>query len=45
VIDLHQRFDLNDAMRVCKAIEEYEPFFVEDPVRRTPFRTSPSFDR
>jgi len=32
-IDLHQRFDLNDAMRVCKAIEEYEPFFVEDPVR------------
>ena len=32
-IDFHQRFDLNDAMRLCKAIEEYEPFFVEDPVR------------
>ena len=32
-IDFHQRFDLNDALRVCKAIEEYEPFFVEDPVR------------
>jgi galactonate dehydratase len=32
-IDFHQRFDLNDALRVCKAIEEYDPFFVEDPVR------------
>ena len=32
-IDLHQRFDFNDALRCCKAIEEYEPFFVEDPVR------------
>jgi L-alanine-DL-glutamate epimerase-like enolase superfamily enzyme len=32
-IDFHQRFDLNDALRLCKAIEEYQPFFVEDPVR------------
>jgi L-alanine-DL-glutamate epimerase-like enolase superfamily enzyme len=32
-IDFHQRFDLNDAVRLCKAIEEYDPFFVEDPVR------------
>jgi L-alanine-DL-glutamate epimerase-like enolase superfamily enzyme len=32
-IDFHQRFDLNDALRACRAIEEYEPFFVEDPVR------------
>ena len=32
-IDLHQRFDFNDALRVCRAIEPYEPFFVEDPVR------------
>jgi galactonate dehydratase len=32
-IDLHQRFDLNDALRCCKALEPYEPFFVEDPVR------------
>jgi galactonate dehydratase len=32
-IDLHQRFDLNDALRCCRAIEEYEPYFVEDPVR------------
>lgn len=32
-IDLHQRFDLNDAVRVCKAMEPFDPFFVEDPVR------------
>jgi len=32
-IDFHQRFDLNDALRCCRAIEPYEPFFVEDPVR------------
>ena len=32
-IDFHQRFDFNDALRTCRAIEEYEPFFVEDPVR------------
>ena len=32
-IDFHQRFDLGDAARCCKAIEPYEPFFVEDPVR------------
>jgi galactonate dehydratase len=32
-IDLHQRFDFNDAVRVCKAMEEFDPFFVEDPVR------------
>jgi L-alanine-DL-glutamate epimerase-like enolase superfamily enzyme len=32
-IDLHQRFDLNDAVRCCRAMEEFEPFFVEDPVR------------
>lgn len=32
-IDFHQRFDYNDALRACKLIEEYEPYFVEDPVR------------
>jgi galactonate dehydratase len=32
-IDFHQRFELNDALRLCRAIEAYEPFFVEDPVR------------
>jgi galactonate dehydratase len=32
-IDLHQRFDFNDALRACKVMEPFEPFFVEDPVR------------
>jgi galactonate dehydratase len=32
-IDFHQRFALNDAVRLCRAIEPYAPFFVEDPVR------------
>ncbi len=32
-IDLHTRFDIPDAIRVCKAIEDLEPFFVEDPIR------------
>ncbi len=32
-IDFHQRFDYNDAVRACRMIEEYEPYFVEDPVR------------
>jgi L-alanine-DL-glutamate epimerase-like enolase superfamily enzyme len=33
LIDFHTRFDLSDAQRACRLIEEYEPFFVEDPVR------------
>ncbi len=32
-IDFHQRFDFADGLRACKLIEEYEPYFVEDPVR------------
>jgi L-alanine-DL-glutamate epimerase-like enolase superfamily enzyme len=32
-IDFHQRFDFSDALRLCKALEPYDPFFVEDPVR------------
>jgi L-alanine-DL-glutamate epimerase-like enolase superfamily enzyme len=32
-IDFHQRFDFADALRACRLIEDYEPYFVEDPVR------------
>jgi L-alanine-DL-glutamate epimerase-like enolase superfamily enzyme len=32
-IDFHQRFDFADALRACRLIEEYAPYFVEDPVR------------
>ncbi|MBO0697715.1 MAG: mandelate racemase/muconate lactonizing enzyme family protein [Zavarzinella sp.] len=37
LIDFHTRFDLADAMRACKLIEEFEPFFVEDAVRSEAF--------
>lgn len=36
-IDFHQRFDLADAVRGCNLIEEYNPLFVEDPVRTEAF--------
>jgi hypothetical protein len=38
LIDLHQRFDLEASMRICKLIEEYEPYLVEDPTRDEQFR-------
>ena len=38
VIDFHQRFDLSDAIRGCNEIEEYAPYFVEDPVRTEAFQ-------
>lgn len=37
-VDFHQRFDLSDAIRGCQLIEDYEPYFVEDPVRDEAFR-------
>jgi galactonate dehydratase len=37
IIDLHQRFDFADGLRACKLCEEYEPYFVEDPVRTEQF--------
>lgn len=36
-IDFHQRFDLADAVRGCNLIEQYNPLFVEDPVRTEAF--------
>ena len=38
IVDLHQRFDLEASMRLCRLIEEYEPYFVEDPTRDEQFR-------
>lgn len=32
-VDLHTRFDLTDGLKVCKALENLEPYFVEDIVR------------
>ena len=36
-VDLHQRFDLADAIRACEMIKDYAPLFVEDPVRAEAF--------
>jgi galactonate dehydratase len=36
-VDFHQRFDLHEAIRGCKLIENLAPFFVEDPVRTEAF--------
>ena len=33
ILDAHTRFDLSDAVRLCRLIEPLNPFFVEDPVR------------
>jgi galactonate dehydratase len=33
ILDAHTRFDLSDALRLCKLIEPLNPLFVEDPVR------------
>ena len=32
-IDLHTRFDTQDGLKICKAIENLEPYFVEDIIR------------
>jgi galactonate dehydratase len=32
-IDLHTRFDMPDSIKICSAIEEFDPYFVEDIVR------------
>jgi galactonate dehydratase len=31
--DLHTRTDPPDAIQFCRAVEEYRPFFIEDPIR------------
>ena len=39
MIDLHQKFDFHEAVEVCRLMETYRPFCVEDPVREEQFRT------
>ena len=31
--DVHTRLDLPDTLRLCRAVEKYNPFFIEDPLR------------
>jgi L-alanine-DL-glutamate epimerase-like enolase superfamily enzyme len=37
IIDFHQRFDFADSLRACKLVEEYAPYYIEDPVRADQF--------
>lgn len=39
IIDLHTRFDPADAIRFCRDVEQYRPFFIEDPIRMENFET------
>jgi L-alanine-DL-glutamate epimerase-like enolase superfamily enzyme len=32
-LDIHTRLELSDAVRLCRASEQYRPFFMEDPLR------------
>ena len=38
-IDVHQKFDFHEAVEICRLIEPFRPYFVEDPVREEQFRT------
>ena len=39
MIDLHQKFDLHEAVELCRLMEPLRPFCVEDPLREEQFRT------
>jgi galactonate dehydratase len=39
MIDLHQKFDFHEAVEICRLMEPFRPFCVEDPVREEQFRT------
>ena len=36
-IDFHQRYELAEAVRGCNLLEEFAPYFIEDPVRADAF--------
>jgi galactonate dehydratase len=38
-IDVHQKFDFHEAVEICRLIEPFRPYLVEDPVREEEFRT------
>lgn len=31
--DVHTRLDPSEAIQLCRAVEQYRPFFIEDPIR------------
>lgn len=34
IVECHGRYDLEWAVRLCKGLESYHPYFVEDPIRQ-----------
>ena len=38
-IDIHQKFDFQETVEICRLIEPFRPYFVEDPLREEQFRT------
>ncbi len=38
-IDIHQKFDFQETVEICRLLEPSRPYFVEDPVREEQFRT------
>jgi L-alanine-DL-glutamate epimerase-like enolase superfamily enzyme len=38
-IDIHQKFDFQEAVEICRLIEPFRPYFVEDLLREEQFRT------
>ncbi len=38
-IDIHQKFDFHETVEICRLIEPFRPYFVEDPVREEQNRT------
>ena len=39
IVDLHTRLDPPDAISLCRQLEPYRPFFVEDPLRMENFNS------
>jgi galactonate dehydratase len=39
IVDLHTRFDPADAIGLCRQLEPYRPYFIEDPIRMENFET------
>ena len=33
ILDIHTRLNLHDALRLCREVEAFRPYFIEDPLR------------